>query len=201
MARNNAAVLALIPFYLIFATAFTGMPTLFLVVMIGTGEFFPIFFLIPFFAVGFGFWIAIFRTFRNLKIIRTVLRHGTESVGYFEQLVGGTSVNDSHFSKIQFSYKDASGMPHITKSLRQYSQREYEAIRAQDSFNIKYLGKHAVIMEGGTGGAPMSRAAQMARTTQNTNQQAADMTLRRCYYCGSKFERNATQCKSCGARR
>ncbi|MCL2797075.1 MAG: hypothetical protein FWD58_03355 [Firmicutes bacterium] len=202
--NKNFSVLRFLPMFLIFAVAFTVIPLMALTAVIAAGEFEPIALIVlVFFAVGAGFWVAIVLLFRNRRIIRRILREGTESTGYFEGTTVGIQINNVNYAKIKFSYNDANGVPHITKSMRIFSPHECEEFRKKSTFKIKYLEGRAVIAEGAAvapraANSPgFSRAADAAQTVTAQPLVLAD----RCYYCGGKFAPDDTQCKGCGASR
>jgi len=152
------------------------------------GDTTPGIFAVIFFLGGIGCLFGVFRSFRNLKLIRGIIKNGTEGVGYFEGSRNTVTVNDKPYFRVEFSYTDEAGVPHIVKSIRLFSRYECEGLSQKGTFKIKHYNGRAVIMGGQFG---TSRAAQVK----------AQETSEKCYYCGRKFSHDQTQCAGCGAGR
>lgn len=203
--------------YLIFAVAFGGMGFgvfFFLMlpeIMAGEVELlFPAFMVLLIFGgVGVGMGVAFVKTVLCGIRCRRTLMYGTDGVGTYIDSSSNMSVNNIAYYKLTFSFRDATGYEHIVKTRSRYYQNEVDILRERGTFEIKFIGNHAVPTanafkkHGGINRPQASSVAVRGNSAPPVMISCSHTvkTRKTCDYCGGESEIERSRCMFCGSHR
>jgi len=152
------------------------------------------------------FGSGVFLTVMGLKDIRSgihsrkIIMTGTPGIGKFVNAQINPMVNRINYQLI-FSFHDNNGIKHTVKTNPRYNVHEIDILRKRGTFEIKYVGKHAVVTAEAfvRKGAPTLNAHVSAPTMIS-----CPLTTRNrktCKCCGGESEVERNRCIFCGSRK
>ena len=133
---------------------------------------------------------------RSRKIIMT----GTPGIGEFANARINPMLSNIYY-QLTFNFRDNNGIIQTVKTNPRYNKHEIDILRERRTFEIRYIGKHAVItMEAFVRrGAPTQNAHVSAPTMISCP--SATKNRKTCKYCGGESEVERSRCLFCGSHK
>jgi hypothetical protein len=151
--------------------------------------------------VGVGMGVAFIKTILCGIRSRNIVMNGTNGIGTFMGARVGVTVNNTKYYKLTFSFRDNRGVEHIVKTRSRYYVREVDILRERGTFEIRYIGNHAVATAEAfvRRGAPTQNAHVSAPTMISCP--SATKNRKTCKYCGGESEVERSRCLFCGSHK